>query len=99
MFEQAFKNIDDTLWKDAGVSSELDYIEQTSWALFFEKGTSTKNVWYYQLNLQRNLGKTNPLNNKRPPRVRIVKRRGRHWHNNSNPFVFKINMTRYFRHS
>lgn len=30
--------------------------------LFFKKGTSTKKVWYYQLNLDRNLGKTNPLN-------------------------------------
>ena len=30
--------------------------------LFFEKGAPTKNVWYYQLNLDRNLGKTNPLN-------------------------------------
>jgi type I restriction enzyme M protein len=30
--------------------------------LFFEKGKPTKNVWYYQLNLERNLGKTNPLN-------------------------------------
>jgi len=30
--------------------------------LFFEKGKATKNVWYYQLNLDRNLGKTNPLN-------------------------------------
>jgi type I restriction enzyme M protein len=30
--------------------------------LFFEKGTSTKKVWFYQLNLGRNLGKTNPLN-------------------------------------
>ncbi|MSR87924.1 MAG: SAM-dependent DNA methyltransferase [Candidatus Zambryskibacteria bacterium] len=29
--------------------------------LFFEKGKPTKNVWYYQLNLGRNLGKTNPL--------------------------------------
>lgn len=32
--------------------------------LFFDKGTSTKKVWYYQLNLDRNLGKTNPLNEK-----------------------------------
>jgi type I restriction enzyme M protein len=32
--------------------------------LFFEKGASTKKVWYYQLNLDRNLGKTNPLNEK-----------------------------------
>ncbi len=30
--------------------------------LFFEKGKPTKNIWYYQLNLDRNLGKTNPLN-------------------------------------
>ena len=32
--------------------------------LFFDKGVSTKKVWYYQLNLDRNLGKTNPLNEK-----------------------------------
>ena len=30
--------------------------------LFFEKGRATKKVWYYQLNLSRNLGKTNSLN-------------------------------------
>lgn len=30
--------------------------------LFFEKGMPTKKIWYYQLNLDRNLGKTNPLN-------------------------------------
>mgnify|MGYP001246341361 CR=1 FL=1 len=30
--------------------------------LFFDKGVSTQNIWYYQLNLERNLGKTNPLN-------------------------------------
>ena len=36
MFEQAFKNIDDILWKDAGASSELDYTEQTSWLLFLK---------------------------------------------------------------
>ena len=30
--------------------------------LFFEKGTPTRKIWYYQLNLERNLGKTNPLN-------------------------------------
>lgn len=29
--------------------------------LFFEKGKPTKNVWFYQLNLGRNLGKTNSL--------------------------------------
>jgi type I restriction enzyme M protein len=30
--------------------------------LFFDKGTATKKTWYYQLNLDRNLGKTNSLN-------------------------------------
>ena len=143
MFEQAFKNIDDVLWKEAGCTTELDYTEQASWllflkyldgleqdkadeaalegkkyafildkpyrwdtwaaprgntdnasvslrklllescslhtvldcpggtfqgagvktvVLFFEKGTKTRNVWYYQLDPGRNLGKTNPLN-------------------------------------
>ena len=32
--------------------------------LFFEKGAPTKKIWYYKLNLDRNLGKTNPLNEK-----------------------------------
>jgi len=32
--------------------------------LFFKKGSSTKKTWFYQLNLGRNLGKTNPLNEK-----------------------------------
>lgn len=32
--------------------------------LFFEKGFPTRKVWYYQLKLNRNLGKTNPLNEK-----------------------------------
>ena len=36
MFEQAFKNIDDILWKDAGASGELDYTKQTSWLLFLK---------------------------------------------------------------
>lgn len=30
--------------------------------LFFRKGEPTQNIWYYQLNPGRNLGKTNPLN-------------------------------------
>ena len=30
--------------------------------LFFEKGKATTETWFYQLNLDRNLGKTNPLN-------------------------------------
>ena len=36
MYEEAFKKIDDIFWKDAGCSSELDYIEQTSWILFLK---------------------------------------------------------------
>ncbi|MDP3359106.1 MAG: N-6 DNA methylase [Lutibacter sp.] len=32
--------------------------------LFFEKGSATKKTWFYQLNLDRNLGKGNPLNEK-----------------------------------
>ncbi|PIN80630.1 type I restriction endonuclease subunit M [Candidatus Woesearchaeota archaeon CG10_big_fil_rev_8_21_14_0_10_32_9] len=32
--------------------------------LFFEKGSATRKVFYYQLNLDRNLGKTNPLSEK-----------------------------------
>ena len=30
--------------------------------LFFEKGTQTRKVWFYQLDPGRNMGKTNPLN-------------------------------------
>lgn len=30
--------------------------------LFFTKGEPTKNIWYYQLDPGRNMGKTNPLN-------------------------------------
>ncbi|MBT9455272.1 MAG: N-6 DNA methylase [Burkholderiaceae bacterium] len=30
--------------------------------LFFEKGSATRKVWFYQLNVGRNMGKTNPLN-------------------------------------
>jgi len=36
MFEQAFRNIDDVLWKEAGCTTELDYTEQTSWVLFLK---------------------------------------------------------------
>jgi len=32
--------------------------------LFFEKGLQTQHVWFYQLNLDRNLGKTNSLSEK-----------------------------------
>lgn len=36
MFDNAFKNVDDILHKDAGCSSELDYVEQSSWVLFLK---------------------------------------------------------------
>ena len=32
--------------------------------LFFIKGEPTKKIWYYQLKPGRNMGKTNPLNDK-----------------------------------
>ncbi len=36
MFEQAFKNLDDTLRREAGCTTELDYTEQSSWLLFLK---------------------------------------------------------------
>jgi type I restriction enzyme M protein len=30
--------------------------------LFFERGRETRDIWYYQLDPGRNMGKTNPLN-------------------------------------
>lgn len=36
MFENTFKNIDDILHRDDGCSSELDYVEQSSWVLFLK---------------------------------------------------------------
>lgn len=35
-FEQAFRNIDDVLRKEAGCTTELDYTEQSSWLLFLK---------------------------------------------------------------
>jgi len=37
---------------------------QNNGHFFFEKGSATQKTWFYQLNLDRNLGKTNPLNEK-----------------------------------
>jgi type I restriction enzyme M protein len=36
MFENIFNNIDDVLHKDPGCSSELDYVEQSSWIIFLK---------------------------------------------------------------
>ena len=76
MFEQAFKNIDDAsvslrklLLESCHLHTVLDCPGGTfqgagvkTVVLFFEKGTKTRQVWYYQLDPGRNLGKTNPLN-------------------------------------
>lgn len=35
-FQTVFKNVDDTLRKDSGCTSELDYTEQSSWLLFLK---------------------------------------------------------------
>ena len=36
MFENTFKKIDEILRRDDGCSTEIDYIEQTSWVLFLK---------------------------------------------------------------
>jgi len=36
LFEQSFKNIDNLLRKDKGLSAEIDYVGQTSWLLFLK---------------------------------------------------------------
>jgi hypothetical protein len=36
VFEQTFKSIDNILYKDAGCTSELHYIEQSSWLVFLK---------------------------------------------------------------
>ncbi len=60
-----------TLLNDCNLHTVLDLPSGTftgagvkTVVLFFEKGKATQKVWFYQLNLDRNLGKTNPLNEK-----------------------------------
>ncbi len=36
MFENAFKNLENSLRQEAGCTTELDYTEQTSWMLFLK---------------------------------------------------------------
>jgi len=56
--------------------------------LFFNKGEPTKKVWFYQLNLDRNLGKTNPLNEKHlADFVALQKTKGE----SENSWTFSIN--------
>ena len=45
--EQAFKSIDDVLWKEAGCTTELDYTEQTSWLLFLKYLDGLERVWLF----------------------------------------------------
>jgi type I restriction enzyme M protein len=59
----------DTCWKPATLHTILDLPSGAfqgagvrTVVLFFDKGTPTKKIWYYQLNVGRNMGKTNPLN-------------------------------------
>lgn len=52
MFEQAFKNIDDVLWKDAGCTSELDYTEQSSWLLFLKYLDALEHDWATEAELE-----------------------------------------------
>jgi hypothetical protein len=66
VFEQAFKNIDDVLWKEAGCTTELDYTEQTSWLLFLKYLDALEQDRATEAKLEGkryagNLGKTNPL--------------------------------------
>lgn len=37
-------------------------VGQKTIVLFFQKGSPTKKIWYYQLDIERSLGKINPLN-------------------------------------
>src|SRR3546814_2953450 len=43
-------------WSSDVCSSDLTVV------LFFEKGAPTRDIWFYQLDPGRSLGKTNPLN-------------------------------------
>ena len=45
-----FKNIDDTLWKDAGCNSVIDYIEQTNWILSLKYPAYCKDKKNHHLN-------------------------------------------------
>ncbi len=61
--------------------------------LFFEKGKATQETWFYQLNLDRNLGKTNPLNEQDLAEfVRLQKKRAdtQVGPNSENSWVVKI---------
>jgi type I restriction enzyme M protein len=64
------KNLRKQILEDCNLHTILDLPAKVFTAgvktvvLFFEKGQPTKDIWYYQLNLDRTLGITNPLNEK-----------------------------------
>jgi type I restriction enzyme M protein len=64
------KNLRKQILEDCNLHTILDLPAKVFTAgvktvvLFFEKEQPTKDIWYYQLNLDRTLGKTNPLNEK-----------------------------------
>jgi type I restriction enzyme M protein len=45
MFAQAFKNMDDVLWKDAGCTTKLDYTEQTSFVALQKTFADSPKSW------------------------------------------------------
>ena len=64
------KNLRKQILEDCNLHTILDLPAKVFTAgvktvvLFFEKGKPTKDIWYYQLNLDRTLGKTNALTEK-----------------------------------
>jgi len=64
------KNLRKQILEDCNLHTILDLPAKVFTAgvktvvLFFEKGQTTNDIWYYQLNLDRTLGKTNALNEK-----------------------------------
>jgi len=64
------KNLRKQILEDCNLHTILDMPAKVFTAgvktvvLFFEKGQPTKDIWYYQLNLDRTLGKTSALNEK-----------------------------------
>ena len=47
MFEQSFKNIDNLLRKDKGLSTEIDYVEQTNdWLRRIEDVSTVEGMFF-----------------------------------------------------
>ncbi len=52
MFENAFNNLDRVMRNDEGLSSELDYAEQTSWLLFLKYLDDMEQQWQDEAELE-----------------------------------------------